>query len=76
MLYRVEITARANSDLIDIFWRIQAIDSPAAMAWFNGLEEMINSLEKHPRRGTVATESNKLRHLLYGTKPHIFRIYL
>ena len=74
MVYRVEITTRASSDLIDIFWLIQAIDSPTALAWFDGLEEMIHSLEKQPRRGMVTVESSTFRQLLYGTKPRVYRI--
>lgn len=74
MAYHVEIMPRASQDLRDIYRRIHADDSPQALAWFNGLEAMVYSLDKHPRRGVVTPESDKLRHLLYGTKPHVYRI--
>jgi toxin ParE1/3/4 len=74
MAYHVELMPRADRDLRDIYWRIHADDSPQAFAWFNGLEAMIYSLDKHPSRGAVTPESSKLRHLLYGAKPHVYRI--
>jgi hypothetical protein len=45
-----------------------------ASAWFNGLEVLIYSLEEHPNRGAITPESKKLRHLLCGNKPHIYRV--
>lgn len=74
MVYRVEITSRASSDLVDIYWRINAADSPQALAWFNGLENMIQSLGKQPRRGALTLESARLRQLLYGTNPDVYRV--
>lgn len=44
------------------------------MSWFKGLEEVIYSLEHHPTRAPTTTEDRKLRHLLYGKKPHVYRI--
>ncbi|HEV3041421.1 MAG TPA: type II toxin-antitoxin system RelE/ParE family toxin [Candidatus Angelobacter sp.] len=74
MVYRVEMTLRASSDLVDIYWRINAADSPQAFAWFSGLENVIQSLDKQPRRGAVTLESAKLRQLLYGTNPNVYRV--
>jgi toxin ParE1/3/4 len=74
MTYHVEITSRAERDLRDVYWRIHANDSPQAFTWFNGLEAMIYSLDKYPRRGAVAPENKNLRHLLYGAKPRVYRI--
>jgi hypothetical protein len=31
-------------------------------------------LEQYPNRGTVIPEREKLRHLLFGGKPNIYRI--
>ena len=36
------------------------------MLWYDGLEEAIYSLEKHPDRCPLTPESNKYRHLLFG----------
>ncbi len=74
MAYRVELANRAGRDLRSIYRRIHAEDSTAASAWFNGLEAMVYSLGKLPDRGARTPENSKLRHLLYGSKPHIYRI--
>jgi plasmid stabilization system protein ParE len=72
------MAVRANRDLATIFERIEAADSLAAAKWFNGLEEAILSLAELPRRCPVAPESRKtkrsLRHLLYGSKPDVYRV--
>ena len=65
---------RALRDLEDIYNHIHAADSKAAFRWFNGLNSAILSLEKNPERGTVTLESKQHRHLLYGKKPHSYRI--
>jgi toxin ParE1/3/4 len=74
MAYRVELTARAGRDLRQIYRRIHAESSMHAFAWFNGLEAIVYSLEEHPKLGAITPESKKLRHLLYGNKPHIYRV--
>jgi toxin ParE1/3/4 len=40
----------------------------------HGLAEAIYSLERFPDRGPAVPESKKLRHLLFGKKPHVYRI--
>jgi plasmid stabilization system protein ParE len=74
MTFRVELTARAQRDLAAIYEYIHAESSILAFEWFNGLEAAILSLEQRPERGTVTRESLRLRQLLYGNKPHIYRI--
>jgi len=74
MAFRVELTDRAYRDLAAIYEYIQANSSGQAFRWFNGLESAILSLEKHPKRGTVTREDSRLRQLLYGNKPHVYRI--
>lgn len=74
MAYRVDITERAERDLESIYSTIGADDSPQAAAWFNGLERAILSLDEHPSRGALIPEGSGLRHLLYGRKPHVYRI--
>jgi plasmid stabilization system protein ParE len=78
MVYRVELTLRAERDLEYLYQRIAAADAVAAARWFNGLEQAIYTLEEFPRRCPVAPESKKakrsLRHLLYGAKPDVYRV--
>jgi plasmid stabilization system protein ParE len=77
MPYRVELTNRARRDLGDLFARINAAESLAAARWFNGLEDAVYSLEVFPRRCPIALEGRRakrqFRHLLYGSKPHVYR---
>ena len=74
MAYQVSLTARALRDLALIYRRIQADVSAQAFAWFTGLEQAIYSLERHPHRAPRTPEDKTLRHLLYGKKPHRYRI--
>ena len=78
MAYRVEFTDRAARDLSSLYEEKRADASRAAGRWFNRLEKAVGTLEKLPRRCPRAPESKKtgriLRHLLYGTKPHIYRV--
>jgi len=78
MAYLVELTDRAAGDLACLFEEKNAAESTAAARWFNGLEEAVNSLETYPGRCPMAPESKKpgrpLRHLLYGKKPHVYRV--
>jgi len=74
MAYEVRLAKRAINDLRHIYKTIEADTSQAADVWFRGLELAIFSLETHPARGAIAPERPYLRHLLYGNKPHIYRI--
>jgi toxin ParE1/3/4 len=74
MTFRVELTARAQRDLAAIYEFIRAGSSIPAFHWFNGLEDAILSLEHHPERGTITRENSRLRQLLYGNKPRLYRI--
>src|SRR5580700_2782568 len=73
MAYLVSLTYRAQRDLVHLYREINAGHSDAALKWYRGLKEAILSLEDHPNRCPVTPESDKLRHLLYGHKPHIYR---
>jgi len=73
MAYLVSLTARAERDLIHLYREINAEHSGAALKWYRGFKEAILSLEVQPNRCPVTPESDKLRHLLYGNKPHIYR---
>jgi toxin ParE1/3/4 len=74
MAYRVELSRRAELDLLRIFAFIHASESQGAARWFCGLESQIQSLADLPNRGTVADYDQDLRFVLYGNKPHIYRI--
>ena len=74
MAFEVRLTRRAIRDLRRIYSFIHAEISLAAQDWFRGLEAEILSLETHPMRGPVTRERPRIRHLLYGTKPHVYRI--
>jgi plasmid stabilization system protein ParE len=78
MPYRVELTERATRDLDALYVEKNASGSPAAARWYNGLEGAVYALQNHPSRCPVAPEAAKsrrpLRHLLYGKKPHVYRV--
>jgi toxin ParE1/3/4 len=57
-----------------IYGYINAADSQSAYRWYSGLEEAVLSLAHLPHRGVRTHEDLNLRHLLYGNKPHIYRI--
>jgi plasmid stabilization system protein ParE len=74
MAYLIRIARRAARDLDHLYEEIHAAQSNAALTWYRGLKEAILSLEEHPARCPVPPETDKLRHLLYGKKPHIYRV--
>jgi toxin ParE1/3/4 len=78
MTYRVEFTARASRDLEILYREKNAAESHTAARWYNGLEEAVYALASFPNRCPVAPEARKtkrkLRHLLYGKKPHVYRV--
>ena len=49
-----------------------------ASQWYQGLEEAVYALAIYPDRCAIAPEAGKLRrelrHLLYGKKPHVYRV--
>jgi toxin ParE1/3/4 len=78
MTYRVEFTARASRDLESLYEEKNAAESRAAARWFNGLEDAVDALASFPYRCPAAPEARKtkrkLRHLLYGKKPNVYRV--
>jgi toxin ParE1/3/4 len=78
MTYRVDLTDRAVRDLEILYLEKDAAESRAAARWFNQLEAAVYGLERHPYRCPAAPESRtikgKLWHLLYGKKPHVYRV--
>src|SRR5438552_2339750 len=71
MPYLVRLADRALRDMEAIYEFIDAEASESAFAWFQELAREIYSLERFPERGAVIPESKKLRHLLFGQKPHL-----
>jgi mRNA-degrading endonuclease RelE of RelBE toxin-antitoxin system len=76
--YSVELTARAARDLEILYLEKDAVESLDAARWYNGLEQAVYTLETLPDRCPTAPEARKvkrrLRHLLYGIKPHVYRV--
>ncbi len=70
----VRLTDRALRDMEAIYEFIKADESESASAWFHELAHTIYSLERFPERRTPIPESRKLRQLLFGKKPNIYRI--
>jgi len=74
MAYLVNVTSRAERDLVSLYVEINTEQSEAAVKWYWGLRDAILSFEVHPKRCAVTPEHGELRHLLYGNKPHIYRV--
>ena len=74
MAYRVRLARRAELDLADIYITIHADSSDTAYLWYQGLRDAIESLRDRPYRCPTTPEDERLRHLLYGKKPHIYRV--
>jgi toxin ParE1/3/4 len=74
MAYLVNITARAERDFASLYRKINAEESEAALKWYRGLKEPVLSLEERPNRCPVTPEKAHLRHLLYGSKSHVYRV--
>ena len=74
MGYPVRIAAGAERDLALSYECIHAEDSDAAFEWCRGLNLQFLALETFPNRNPLTPEDPKLRHLLYGQKPDVYRI--
>ncbi len=74
MAYRINIMPRAQRDLEGIYAAIDAEQSDAAFRWSRELEQAIFNLEEMPNRCPVTPEDARLRHLLFGRKPHVYRV--
>jgi plasmid stabilization system protein ParE len=78
MTYLVEFSIRALHDLEVLYFEKNGADSRSAEQWLNGLQGAIDGLASLPHRCLPAPEGQgakrELRHLLYGKKPHIYRV--
>ncbi|MCZ2151502.1 MAG: type II toxin-antitoxin system RelE/ParE family toxin [Bryobacterales bacterium] len=72
--FRVNVTPRAERDFALLLDAINAAYSATARKWYMGLREAIFSLERQPNRCPETPENSKLRHLLYGRRPHVYRV--
>ena len=57
-----------------LFDAIDAGHSSAALKWYKDFRAAILSLKEHPNHCPETPENTKLRRLLYGHKPHVYRV--
>jgi toxin ParE1/3/4 len=74
MPYLVRLLPRAEHDLEAIYGFIGASSSEMAHRWFTKMVDAIETLAELPERCPRIPEDPTLRHLLYGKRPHIYRI--
>lgn len=79
MTFRVEVSAQAESDAEAILdWLLAQHAGETGIRCFLVLEDAIISLATFPGRCPLAPESGRfpfqVRQLLYGRKPHVYRI--
>jgi plasmid stabilization system protein ParE len=79
MAFRVEITPEAEQDADAILeWLMSRGAGETGWRWFLRLRDAIASLTNFPERCKLAPENAsvdfELRQLLYGNKPHVYRI--
>ncbi|HEX9110326.1 MAG TPA: type II toxin-antitoxin system RelE/ParE family toxin [Terriglobales bacterium] len=74
MAYLVKITPHAERDLAELYRQKNAEYSDAASEWYWGIKKAILSLEQQPNRCPLIRKKDQLRHLLYGRKPHVYRV--
>ena len=74
MAYVVNTTPHAERDLAGLYQQVNAEYSDTAMEWYLGIKAAILSLEQRPNRCPITRKRDKLRHLLYGHKPHVYRV--
>lgn len=79
MAFRVEISPQAEDDANQILeWLLSQQAGEAGLRWFLKLEEAIACLAESPARCPLAAENQsvsfEMRQLLYGQKPHIYRV--
>jgi toxin ParE1/3/4 len=80
MAYSVRLMPRAAQDAEEIYQRIAAAAPVAGQDWFNRLIDSLDSLSDLPERCNVVRSLSKpgqypIRRLLFGRKPHVYRIY-
>jgi toxin ParE1/3/4 len=79
MLFRVEISETFEHDAEEVIeWLASQYAGDTGLQWFERLRESIESLSRSPLRCPLAAENRgspfEIRQLIYGRKPHIYRI--
>ena len=78
MTYRVIIQPRAETEADEAFQWLFDRSPEAAIRWYRGLREAIESLSTEPLRRGLAPENDlfapEIRQLLYGRRSGIYRI--
>jgi plasmid stabilization system protein ParE len=79
MAFRVEISLKAERDLDRILaWLLAEYAGEPGVRWFIGLRKAIATLDEFPTRCPLAPENatsrQEIRQLLYGNKPHVYRV--
>jgi plasmid stabilization system protein ParE len=79
MTFRVETTATAEREADAILdWLLAEHAGETGKRWFLALQDAIATLAEFPERCPLAPENAvfpfEVRHLLYGRKPHVYRI--
>lgn len=74
MAYLANIANGAERDFVGLYEEIHAEQSSAALKWYRGMKQAILSLEQSPHRCLATRENDRLRHLVYGHKPHVYRV--
>jgi plasmid stabilization system protein ParE len=79
MAFRVSLSRSAKTDADEAFaWMKEKYSEDQAIKWFNGLVDVVDSLEEFPRRCPVAPESDdlgiELRQLIYGNRTAAYQI--
>lgn len=74
MVYQLEISERAEKNLAEIYKYIGVESSDTAARWAERLHDAIATLRQMPLSGAVTHENPLTRQLVFGNKPHFYRI--
>ena len=74
MAYLVNLTERVLRELDDIYTHIHVAESAGAARWFSRLEDTIKLLGDAPHMGKITREDKSVREIIYGNKPHLYRV--
>ncbi|NEP00956.1 MAG: type II toxin-antitoxin system RelE/ParE family toxin [Symploca sp. SIO2E9] len=78
MTFQVEITPIAEAQIEQAYQWYRERNPQFADSWFRGLMNAIATLQKKPRRCTLAVEHEifpeELRQLIYGKSKNIYRV--
>jgi toxin ParE1/3/4 len=78
MVFRVRLMPEAADEAERLYWRLIEQSPMHGQQWYNSLIVALDSLATNPARCPLAPDpalrALRIRHLLYGKKPHIYRI--